>query len=137
MCYKTKHHAPKCTKIKTANFYILLQIISYLFQYSTQQLCTQKLRAVHSHLWRAAYKSCLPKTIWLSPVSFIFPVLSRGNDCFMKHKYLQNFQLKYCKTMKQHLAHTLTPTVRKINLTFNALWKVEMESSAKSCCSSA
>ena len=39
--------------------------------------------------------------------------------------------------MKQLLAHTLTLTARKINLTFNALWKVEMESSAKSCCSSA
>lgn len=137
MCYKTKHQAPKFTKIKTANFYILLQIIFIYFNIAHINYVHRSYGQYIHIPWRAAYKSCLPTPFGSAQLVLFFLYYQEEMIISWKHKHLQNFQWKYCKTMKQHLAHKLTLTVRKINLTFNALWKVEMESSAKSCCSSA
>jgi len=60
MCYKTKHQAPKFTKIKTANFYILLQIIFIYFNIAHINYVHRSYGQYIHIPWRAAYKSCLP-----------------------------------------------------------------------------
>jgi hypothetical protein len=94
MCYKTKHQAPKFTKIVTANFYILLQIIFIYFNIA-------HINYVHRSYGQYIHiPEQLPTrgmslyTIWLSTVSFIFPVLLKGNDYVMKTYIFTTFSMK-------------------------------------------